>query len=234
MSIAFVEPTPTLPPRTKAARASCDHDGASPQPPSQPSPAAPAGHGHGEAAFRPTPLAETATQAVIEQALRQLRGGRVAEAHEALRQLARLEPAHAGVRVHLGLALRQLGRLDEAVHELEQATRLAPGEAGYHHQLGLTCRMLGRLEDARTAFERAIEIDAAHAGALIGLGLLHDRHFDEPALAAPLYLRGAALLPAEAAMIHRWLNDVMRRCARVSPPGGSPAAAGFSSGRRGS
>lgn len=222
MSIAFVEPNPTLPPRNnKVAQPAEDRGGGSPAPRAP----APAGHGRGGAAIRPAVLAEAATLAVIEQALRQLRGGRVAAAQEALQQLARLEPGHAAVHAHLGLALRQLGRLEDAAFELEEATRLAPDDAGYHHQLGLTCRMLGRLDDARIAFERAIEIDAEHAGALIGLGLLHDRHFDEPARAAPLYLRGAALLPAEAAMIHRWLNDVMRRCARVAPPGGGAPTA---------
>lgn len=201
MSIAFVEPHPTLPPRNK------------PVPPA----ATETSPGQGGPGARPAVHDEGATQAVIDQAQRQLRAGRVDEALGALQQLARLKPDNAAVCAQLGLALRQVGRLDDAVHELDEATRLAPGDAGYHHQLGLTCRMLRRFDLARRAFERAIEIDPEHAGALIGLGLLHDRHFDEPALAAPLYLRGAALLPAEAAMIHQWLNGVMRRCARAAP-----------------
>lgn len=214
MSIAFIEPNPTLPPWRRVHEA--DPQGEAPTPPPRPTATA---AGAPAAATPPAALAEAATQAVIDQAVHRLRAGRLSEAQAALQQLARLKPQHAAVRAHLGLALRQSGRLEQAALELEEATRLAPQDAGYYHQLALTCRMLGRMDEARRAFERAIEIDPEHAGALIGLGLLHDRHYDEPALAAPLYLRGAALLPAEAAIVHRWLNDVMRRCALGATPG---------------
>lgn len=210
MSIAFVEPHPTLPPSDPPVPPAAQRTAADPE--GSPVPHRPD--------VRPALPSEAGAQAVIDQAQRQLRAGRLDEPLGALQQLARLKPDHADVRAHLGLALRQMGRLDDAMRELEEATRLAPHDAGYHHQLGLTCRMLRRFDLARRAFERAIEIDPEHAGALIGLGLLHDRHFDDPALAAPLYLRGAALLPAEAAMVRQWLAGVMRRCARVAPRAG--------------
>ncbi len=159
---------------------------------------------------------DAAAQAVYDDAMRGLRGGRLLEAEKALSSLVQQWPHLASVHANLGLVYRQMGRLDAAAGQLDEAVRMSPRNAGYHNQLGLTWRMLGCLDHAQRALETAIEIDPTHAGALINLAVLHDMQ-GEPALAEALYKRSAALLPGEAAMINKWLAELKSRSAQPKP-----------------
>jgi Flp pilus assembly protein TadD len=172
----------------------------------------------------------TATQAAFDEAVRMLRAGRLSDAERAFRALAATHPELAGVHANLGIVHRKLGRLDESAKALQEAVRLSPQQAAFHNQLGITWRALGRFDHARKAYEAAIELDPAHAGALINLAILNDMYLGEPARATELYTRGAALLPAEAATINKWLAEIKNRKADPklagsnAPAGAAPAA----------
>ena len=173
----------------------------------------------------PLPPVDAATRANFDEAVRMLRAGRLPEAERALKALAAAQPQLAGVHANLGLLYRKTGRLDDSAAALQQAVKLSPKQASYHSQLGITWRALGRFDHARKAYETAIELDPAHAGALINLAILNDLYLGEPARAAELYTRGAALLPGEAATINKWLAELKNRKADPKLAASAPAAA---------
>ncbi|MBL8287750.1 MAG: tetratricopeptide repeat protein [Rubrivivax sp.] len=175
------------------------------------------------------PPVDALTRASFDEAVRMLKAGRLPEAERAFRALAEKQPQLAGIHANLGLIHRKAGRLAESAAALQRAVELSPKQAAYHNQLGITWRALGRFDHARKAYETAIELDPAHAGALVNLAILHDLYLGEPARAAELYTRGAALLPAEAATINKWLAELKNRKAdprvAASAPAAAPAAA---------
>ena len=179
----------------------------------------------------PLPTVDAATQASFDEAVRMLRGNRLPEAERAFKALAERQPLLAGVHANLGLIQRRAGRLEESAVALQRAVELSPKQAAYHNQLGITWRALGRFDHARKAYETAIELDATHAGALVNLAILNDLYLGEPARAAELYTRGAALLPSEAATINKWLAELKNRradpkLAASAPNAGSAGSAG--------
>ena len=177
------------------------------------------------AAEPPPPPIDAATQAAFDEAVRMLRANRLPEAERALKALAARQPLLGGVHANLGIVYRRTARFDESAAALQEAVKLSPKQAAFHNQLGITWRALGRFDHARRAYETALELDPTHAGALINLAILHDMYLGEPARAVELYTRGAALLPAEAAMINKWLAELRSRKAAPKLAGSAPAVA---------
>lgn len=173
----------------------------------------------------PLPPIDAATRAAFDEAVRMLRAGRLPDAERALTALAARQPQLAGVHANLGLLYRRTGRLEQSATALQEAVKLSPKQAGFHNQLGITWRALGRFDHARKAYETALELDPTHAGALVNLAILHDLYLGEPARAVELYTRGAALLPAEAATINKWLAEVKSRRADPKLAASAPAPA---------
>jgi len=174
----------------------------------------------------PLPPIDAATRAAFDEAVRTLRAGRLPDAERALKALADRQPQLAGVHANLGIVYRKTGRLEESAAALQEAVKLSPKQAGYHNQLGITWRALGRFDHARKAYETAIDLDPTHAGALVNLAILNDLYLGEPARAVELYTRGAALLPAEAATINKWLAELKSRKADPKLAASAPASAG--------
>jgi Flp pilus assembly protein TadD len=178
----------------------------------------------------PPPPIDAATRASFDEAVRMLRANRLPEAERAFKALVERQPTLAGAHANLGLIHRRAGRLDESAAALQEAVKLSPKQAAYHNQLGITWRALGRFDHARKAYETAIDLDPAHAGALMNLAILHDMYLGDVARATELYTRSAALLPAEAATINKWLAELKSRkadpkLAASAPANGAPAAA---------
>jgi tetratricopeptide (TPR) repeat protein len=194
-AVAAVEPTPAAPP-------------APPPPPAEP----------------PLPPVDAATRASFDEAVRMLRAGRLPEAERAFGALAQKQPQLGGVMANLGILYRKTERLEESAKALQKAVELSPKQAAYHNQLGITWRALGRFDHARKAYEAAIELDPSHAAALVNLAILNDLYLGEPARATELYTRGAALLPAEAATINKWLAEIKSRKADPKLAASAPAA----------
>lgn len=113
----------------------------------------------------------------------------------------------------------------ERLGRLEKAAQAAPGDAAAWTRLGLARRQAGRFADARTAYERALSIDPQQAAPTLNLAILHDLYLGEPQRAAGLYERYAALVPAEAATVNRWLAEIRQRQTRAASDV-APAATG--------
>jgi len=202
-------PVPASP--LPAAAAPATPVAAEPAPPVVPPPVAAAEVPPPAPVEPPLPPVDAATRASFDEAVRMLRAGRLPEAERAFKALASRQPPLAGVHANLGLIYRKTGRLEDSAAALQEAVKLSPKQASYHNQLGITWRALGRFDHARKAYEAAIDLDPTHAGALVNLAILNDLYLGEPARAVELYTRGAALLPAEAATINKWLAELKNR-----------------------
>ena len=80
---------------------------------------------------------------------------------DALAEVLRLRPDHAGALSEQALALLALGDTDEALLCAEQASKLAPDDAGILANLALIRMEDGRFEEARAALSQASELDPA-------------------------------------------------------------------------
>ncbi|HLO65512.1 MAG TPA: tetratricopeptide repeat protein, partial [Holophaga sp.] len=89
-----------------------------------------------------------------------------------LQEAARLLPASASVRAHLGTTLRTLGRLEEALEAYETALALDRGHVPALWGLGLALGMAGRLETGMETLRRAIALDPAFPPPHFHLGVL--------------------------------------------------------------
>src|SRR5260370_3962146 len=74
--------------------------------------------------------------------------GRAADAVEAFRRAARLQPRQPVRLLRLGAALAEAGHLEEAATALREATVLQPDLADGHYHLGVVQARLGQMEQA--------------------------------------------------------------------------------------
>lgn len=189
----------------------------------------PAASASAAAVSAPAPVSAE-TQQAYDEALRQLRAGRHAEAERALRTLAKAQTPHAplaGVHANLGLALRQAGKHADSLAALEQAAKLNPQQPQIQNELGIAYRLLGRFGPAREAYERAIALDPGYAAAHLNLGILLDLYLGDAAAAMARYERYQALVPGGDAAVGKWLVDLKNRkpaTAQQGPASSAPPA----------
>jgi O-antigen biosynthesis protein len=104
------------------------------------------------------------------------------------RDLLTRRPAHAGVHLQLGHALREAGRLDDAAAAYQAALAIRPDFAQAYLHLGHVAKHTGRKSDAIEAYASALELEpgsTAITNALIEVGARHR-------LPNPAYGRSAA------------------------------------------
>jgi hypothetical protein len=100
----------------------------------------------------PKTLSHTpAMDALIGQAMMQLRSGRLAEADRLYRQALAAAPNFAGAHAGLALALYLQGRPQEAIASFRQALTLEPDNAEFLYKLGNMLLRDGAAGDARIA-----------------------------------------------------------------------------------
>ena len=119
-----------------------------------------------------------------------------AEARDAYRRAAELDPGEALWRLHEAIATRQAGDFPGAVALLREVARQAPAVAAAQQRLGLALLETGDLEEARGAFGRLSELRPELPQGWSGLGevLLALR---QPGEALPLLERAVALAPQD-------------------------------------
>ncbi len=122
-------------------------------------------------------------RALVAQATRLHRMGRLSEASALYRQALVLEPGDADATHLLGLVSHQMGDNEAAIPLLEKAVALDGGTASYRSNLGEAYRALGRLEDAVRCHREALAMRPDMANARFGLGtaLLDMRRYAEAA-----------------------------------------------------
>jgi tetratricopeptide (TPR) repeat protein len=102
-----------------------------------------------------------------------LAAGERAEALEAFRTAAELDPEYVEALVNLGAVLVEIEDFPAAAARLEDAVRIAPRLAAGWLDLGNAYRGSRRFDEARGAYDRALALDASMAEATFGLALLH-------------------------------------------------------------
>ncbi|MEZ4237757.1 MAG: caspase family protein [Myxococcota bacterium] len=84
--------------------------------------------------------------------LQMYRKGKLAEAYEAIRQAAELDPDNVEIVNNLGYLLQELGGYERSLTYLQQAVALDPDRAVAYLNLGDSYRELGQAEPARAAY----------------------------------------------------------------------------------
>ena len=109
-------------------------------------------------------------QALLQDALRLRRAGKLAEAAELYGQVLRAEPKHFEALHALGILNYQSGRLEEAERLIRQAVAANPNaaDAAYNHACLL--QKLNRPEEALAAFDSALAIRPDYLEALVNRG----------------------------------------------------------------
>jgi predicted O-linked N-acetylglucosamine transferase (SPINDLY family) len=135
------------------------------------------------------------------------RAGRLAEAKEIYRRIARAKPAHFESRHLLGVVCHQLGDHEEAVRQIGIALKIEPRNAPAYVNRGVVLQHLKRFDEALFSYEQAIAFQPNDPVSLYNRGnvLKELRRLDEaiasydraialnPSYAAALYNRGNAL-----------------------------------------
>jgi tetratricopeptide (TPR) repeat protein len=108
-----------------------------------------------------------------------MRGRRLPEAEEVLRQLVAAHPDQESAHVQLGRVLAALGKNDEAIAELEAGAKLAPADATLQRDLADLYATAGKNEQAESAYRALIEAHPNDAELHRGLGkaLLEQKKF---------------------------------------------------------
>ena len=118
-------------------------------------------------------------EALLQDALRLRRAGKLAQAAELYGEVLRSEPKHFEALHALGILHYQGGRLEEAARLIGEASSVNPkaADAAYNHACLL--QRLNRLEEALASFDRALAIKA---GLFRGAGKPRRRPFGTEAL----------------------------------------------------
>jgi cellulose synthase operon protein C len=117
--------------------------------------------------------------------------------------LAELRPAR------YGKAERSEGSLDLA--ELRQAVQRRPQDAVGHNQLGIALRHKGQFDEAKVAYEQAIALAPNYATPVLNLAVLLDLYLQQPPQALTQYERYRALVPAQDAVVDKWIAELKSR-----------------------
>jgi predicted O-linked N-acetylglucosamine transferase (SPINDLY family) len=133
-----------------------------------------------------------AAGALLTEAVRLHRAGRMAEAVERYEQALSLNANIPEALSNLGLALKSLGKAAAAITRFKQALALQPNAPEIWSNLGILLREKGAVDEAIDCFRKALSLKPDYAAAHSSLGnALKDRHrFDE---AIACYERALAL-----------------------------------------
>ena len=118
------------------------------------------------------PLADNGkADALLAEAMRAARRGRLDQAFSLLSQAVGAAPAHAEANHQLGLLLYRAGRSAEGIPFLQTAAAAKPVNAVYLGNLGVVLNAAGRPAEAIEAYEAALNIDPGLPGMRSNLGV---------------------------------------------------------------
>jgi Flp pilus assembly protein TadD len=150
-------------------------------------------------------------QQAYNQSLAHLQAGRNKEAEQTLLALTQRAPELSGPHANLGIVYYRSGRTKEAIEALNRAIQLNPRRAVYYNELGIVYRQEGKFDDARRQYNKALDADPNYALAHLNIAILYDLYLQEPKEALPHYQRYQQLLPAEDAVVAKWIIELQRR-----------------------
>lgn len=113
----------------------------------------------------------SAVPQAYQQAMAELKSGRLVEAGRLLRHVLSLDPGHADALHLLGVLAMRAGNNDAALALISQAIERQPVSGEYWRDLGLVLAKSRRLKEAAGAFSRAVALRPESADAHYNLGL---------------------------------------------------------------
>jgi tetratricopeptide (TPR) repeat protein len=151
------------------------------------------------------------------------------------RALADSRPAHAGVRIELGVALSQAGDQTAALVEFARAADLAPSDPYVHVNMGLAFERAGLLSEAETAMRVARQFAPGNPAIAFNLAnvarKLGRNHDAEKLYREVIAIEPEAVAPREnlaALLLDEWriveARSLLRRAEEIAP---HDAAASF-------
>jgi tetratricopeptide (TPR) repeat protein len=129
----------------------------------------------------------------------QMKTSRFEEAIGGYRRVLQAEPANAMAQLSLGLCLIQTGETEAAVEALQRAHELNPSQVEAPLNLAILHDRAGRYQEAARWYEAALEI-REHPVALLNLGLLYGRRFNDNPRAVKTLERAARVAPDNPAI----------------------------------
>jgi predicted O-linked N-acetylglucosamine transferase (SPINDLY family) len=147
----------------------------------------------------------TDVTALLQEALRLHRAGRLGEAETRYRRVLAQQPRQADALHYLGLIAYRARRYDMAADLIGQAVSEAPDSAPAHVNLGNALLMQRRAREAEAAFRRALALDPREADAAFNLGNLL-RGERQPAAAEAAYAEALARNPHHAGALANLAN----------------------------
>ncbi len=104
-------------------------------------------------------MSEVDPHSAFNQALALHRAGRLADAKEIYRQIAKAHPDHVESRHLLGVVCHQLGDHAEAVRQIGFALRINPRHASAYNNRGVVLQHLKRFDEALASYDQAIALE---------------------------------------------------------------------------
>lgn len=169
------------------------------------------GPGKPAAAPEPEPAVSADVKQAYQAALAALGAGQYKQAESLLQRVSAREPGLSGPLANLAVVYERTSRAPLAIKTMRRAITLNPGRADYHNVLGVWHRQQGEFKEARQAYEQALALDPGYAPALLNLGILWDIYLQEPDKALAYYQRYQQLVPADTAMVTKWVADIQQR-----------------------
>ena len=132
---------------------------------------------------------------------------RLAEAVQAYRLAARLDPSLYEAQYNLGLAATEAGNLSLALTAYENALAIQPTSLDARYNLALVLKQANYLTDAVNELERVVASYPNETRAHLALGNLYAQQFGQPAKARQHYRKVLEVEPQhpQGGVIRYWL-----------------------------
>jgi len=148
-------------------------------------------------------------QRAFSQGVQEQQARHFAEAIQAYRHAALLDPSFYDAHYNLGLAAFQNGNLPLALAADETALAIEPESLDARYNFGLVLKQAGYVVDAVNEFEKILAKYPNDGRTHLALGNLYAQQLQEPAKAREHYLAVLAVAPQspQAGAIRYWLTD---------------------------
>ncbi len=205
------KPTPLGPPArppqgelTKTATTGAELTVASPP---APSPQGTPGRYTYKSPPRPSPGNRTEAERAFAQGVQAQQAHRLAEAVQAYRLAARLDPSLYEAQYNLGLAATEAGNLSLALAAYENALAIQSKSLDARYNFALVLKQANYLTDAVNELERVVASYPNETRAHLALGNLYAQQFGQPAKARQHYRKVLEIEPQhpQAGAIRYWL-----------------------------
>lgn len=149
------------------------------------------------------------SERAFSEGVRQQQERHFAEAIQAYRHAALLDPSFFDAHYNLGLAASEAGNLPLALSAYETALAIQPESLDARYNFGLVLKQAGYLIDAVGQFEKILAKYPNDGRTHLALGNLYAQQLQEPAKAREQYLAVLAVAPQspQAGAIRYWLTD---------------------------